>query len=209
MQWLTKKNEFPSVENASQDGLLALGGDLSIERLLLAYNNGIFPWFNDDALIMWWSPNERLVLFPHKIKISKSMRKVLASNQFKLTKNTCFEKVMQLCAGVKRKEQEGTWITPKMKDAYLALHREGHANSYEVWQNDELVGGLYGIDLGHVFCGESMFSSVSNASKFALVKLAQELEQKKYVMIDCQVPTDHLKSMGAEEISRDRFIKLL
>lgn len=209
MQWLTKKNEFPSVENASQDGLLALGGDLSIERLLLAYNNGIFPWFNDDALIMWWSPNERLVLFPHKIKISKSMRKVLASNQFKLTKNTCFEKVMQLCAGVKRKEQEGTWITPKMKDAYLALHKEGHANSYEVWQNDELVGGLYGIDLGHVFCGESMFSSVSNASKFALVKLAQELEQKKYVMIDCQVPTDHLKSMGAEEISRDRFIKLL
>jgi leucyl/phenylalanyl-tRNA--protein transferase len=209
VQWLTKKNEFPSVENASQDGLLALGGDLSIERLLLAYNNGIFPWFNDDALIMWWSPNERLVLFPHKIKISKSMRKVLASNQFKLTKNTCFEKVMQLCAGVKRKEQEGTWITPKMKDAYLALHREGHANSYEVWQNDELVGGLYGIDLGHVFCGESMFSSVSNASKFALVKLAQELEQKKYVMIDCQVPTDHLKSMGAEEISRDRFIKLL
>jgi len=209
VQWLTKKNEFPSVENASQDGLLALGGDLSIERLLLAYNNGIFPWFNDDALIMWWSPNERLVLFPHKIKISKSMRKVLASNQFKLTKNTCFEKVMQLCAGVKRKEQEGTWITPKMKDAYLALHKEGHANSYEVWQNDELVGGLYGIDLGHVFCGESMFSSVSNASKFALVKLAQELEQKKYVMIDCQVPTDHLKSMGAEEISRDRFIKLL
>ena len=209
MQWLTKKNEFPPVESASEDGLLAMGGDLSIERLLLAYKSGIFPWFNEDSLILWWSPDPRLVLFPNKIKISKSMQKVLGTDQFKLTSNMCFEKVLDLCAAVKRKEQEGTWITPKMKSAYLAMHIEGHAHSYEVWQDEKLVGGLYGIDLGHVFCGESMFSSVSNASKFALIKLAQELEQKNYLMIDCQVPTDHLKSMGAEELSRKDFISIL
>ncbi len=209
MQWLTKEYEFPSLENASQDGLLAMGGDLSVERLLVAYKSGIFPWFNEDSLILWWSPDPRLVLFPDKIKVSKSMQKVLATDQFTLTRNTCFEMVLDLCSKVKRKEQEGTWITPKMKAAYLEMHDEGHAQSYEVWQDEELVGGLYGIDLGHVFCGESMFSLVSNASKFALIKLAQELEQNNYLMIDCQVPTNHLKSMGAEELSRKDFISIL
>jgi len=207
--FLNDKLEFPPVENASSEGLLAVGGDLGVERLLLAYKNGIFPWFNEDALILWWSPDPRLVLFPDNIKISKSMRKVIEKNQFRLSINTCFERVMNHCATIKRKEQGGTWITENMKLAYLDLHEAGHAHSYEAWQGDELVGGLYGVDLGHVFCGESMFSKVSNASKFVLIKLAQHLSQKKYTLIDCQVPTDHLKSMGAEELSRTDFIALL
>lgn len=207
--FLDDKLEFPPVENASAEGLLAIGGDLSVERLLLAYKSGIFPWFNEDALILWWSPDPRLILFPEKIKISKSMRKVLVNDQFRLTKNSCFEQVMQHCAAIKRKEQGGTWITTKMKEAYMVMHRAGYAHSYEVWQEDKLVGGLYGIDLGHVFCGESMFSLVSNGSKYALIKLSEELAQKNYTMIDCQVPTDHLKSMGAEEVSRKRFLQLL
>lgn len=200
---------FPVVESATTEGLLAIGGDLSVERLLLAYKNGIFPWFNDDALILWWSPNPRMVLFPEKVKISKSMRKIIASNRFKLTKNKCFGTVLEKCASVKRKGQEGTWITPKMKAAYNELHREGYAQSYEVWEKGELVGGLYGTDLGDVFCGESMFSTVSNASKFAFIQLAEKLQKQNYRLIDCQVPTDHLKSLGAEPIPRKKFMDLL
>ncbi|AKA34747.1 leucyl/phenylalanyl-tRNA--protein transferase [Flagellimonas lutaonensis] len=207
--FLGEELEFPPVEKASEEGLLAIGGDLSVERLLLAYRNGIFPWFNNDALILWWSPDPRMVLFPRKIKVSKSMGKVLASGQFRLTKDTCFEKVIDHCANAERKDQPGTWITSNMKNAYIELHRQGHAHSYEVWQQDTLVGGLYGVDLDHVFCGESMFSLVSNASKFALIRLAQELAQKKYTMIDCQVPTKHLESMGAEIVSRKDFLALL
>ncbi len=188
---------------------MAVGGDLSPERLLLAYQNGIFPWFNDDSLILWWSPDPRMVLFPKKVKISKSMRKVLLGNQFKLTKNTSFDSVIEHCALRKRKGQEGTWITDKMKEAYRELYKKGFAKSYEVWQDEELVGGLYGVDLGHIFCGESMFSLVSNASKFAFIKMAQELEAKEYALIDCQVYNEHLKSLGAEEISRERFIRIL
>ena len=207
--FLGDRLEFPPVEDANKDGLLAVGGDLSPERLLLAYKNGIFPWFNEDALILWWSPDPRMVLYPAEIKISKSMRKVVRSNQFALTQNTCFEQVLDNCAKVERKEQDGTWITPKMKSAYLELFDKGFAKSYEVWQNKELVGGLYGVDLGHVFCGESMFSTVANASKYAFIKMVDQLHKKNYKLIDCQVHTDHLESLGAKEIPRDIFMKIL
>ena len=206
---LSGRLEFPSVENANAEGLLAIGGDLSPERLLLAYKSGIFPWFNEDAPILWWSPNPRMVLYPKKINISKSMRKVMKSNQFSLTKNTCFERVIDNCARVKRIDQEGTWITAAMKQAYIELHKKGFAKSYEVWEKGELVGGLYGIDLGRVFCGESMFGTVSNASKFAFIKLAQELNKKNYTLIDCQIYTKHLESLGAEEVPRNQFVSIL
>ncbi len=207
--YLSEQLVFPAVENANADGLLAVGGDLSPKRLLLAYKNGIFPWFNEDSLILWWSPDPRMVLFPKNIKVSKSMQKVMKSNQFRLTKNTCFDTVVDQCAAIKRTNQEGTWITKKMKKAYHKLHQKGYAISYEVWQGDALVGGLYGIDLGDVFCGESMFSTVSNASKYAFIKLAEEAQQKAYKLIDCQVYTKHLESLGAQEIPRADFIKLL
>jgi leucyl/phenylalanyl-tRNA--protein transferase len=209
MFFLTERLEFPSVEKANAEGLLAVGGDLSSERLLLAYQNGIFPWFNEDSLILWWSPDPRMVLFPDRIKISKSMRKVMESNQFRLTQNTCFEVVLDKCSAIKRVGQDGTWITNDMKNAYSKLHQKGIAKSYEVWENDILVGGLYGIDLGHIFCGESMFSTTSNASKFAFIKLAQEFQQKDAAIIDCQLHTKHLESLGAEEIPRSDFMKML
>jgi len=207
--FLTERLVFPPVTHANSEGLLAVGGDLSPERLLLAYQSGIFPWFNEDSLILWWSPDPRMVLFPDKIKISKSMRKVLASNQFKLTKNTAFERVLNQCADIPRAGQDGTWITKEMKQAYLILHKQGIAVSYEVWLEDDLVGGLYGIDLGDVFCGESMFSTVSNASKFAFIHLAQELQKANYKCIDCQLHTKHLESLGAVQIPRTEFIKML
>lgn len=200
---------FPPVANANPEGLLAMGGDLSPERLMLAYRSGIFPWFDEASPILWWSPDPRMVLFPHKIKISKSMRKVLGKDQFRLTKNTCFERVIEQCSQIKRRGQRGTWITAEMRAAYIELHRKGYAKSYEVWENDRLVGGLYGIDLGHVFCGESMFTTVSNASKFAFIQLAKALEAKKYTLIDCQMYTEHLSRMGAEEMPRKDFIALL
>ncbi len=209
MAILSNRLEFPAVENANAEGLLAIGGDLSPERLLLAYKNGIFPWFNEDALILWWSPDPRMVLYPKKVNISKSMRKVMKDNQFSLTKNTCFEKIIDNCARAKRAGQEGTWITKAMKQAYIELHKKGFARSYEVWEKGELVGGLYGIDLGHVFCGESMYGTVSNASKFAFIKLAQELRKKNYKLIDCQIYTKHLESLGAEEVPRGKFIEIL
>ena len=159
--FLTEELVFPPLENASSEGLLAVGGDLSPERLQLAYYSGIFPWFNEDSLILWWSPDPRMVLFPDKIKVSKSMRKILEGDRFRCTKNKCFAEVIDQCARIERKGQEGTWITRAMKDAYLKLHEIGLAVSWEVWEGDKLVGGLYGVDLGHVFCGESMFSKAS------------------------------------------------
>ena len=209
MFFLNHRLLFPDVENADDDGLLAVGGDLSPERLLLAYRNGIFPWFNEDSVILWWSPDPRMVLFPNEIRISKSMRQVIKSNRFTISWNTQFEKVIDSCSAIKRKGQEGTWITPEMKSAYLRLYQMGIAKSMEVWENDLLVGGLYGIDLGNVFCGESMFSKKSNASKFAFISLAKELQQKDYKLIDCQVYTAHLESLGAEEIPRKQFIEIL
>ncbi|MBT8179308.1 MAG: leucyl/phenylalanyl-tRNA--protein transferase, partial [Eudoraea sp.] len=159
--------EFPPIEHANAEGLLAVGGDLSVKRLMLAYSNGIFPWFNEDALILWWSPDPRMVLFPDKVKISKSMRRLIHADVFEIRVNTAFEEVIKHCAAVPRAGQRGTWITDEMTKAYLQLHHMGIAKSYEVWQDGKLVGGLYGVDLGHVFCGESMFSLVDNASKFA------------------------------------------
>ena len=207
--FLTDELVFPPLENASSEGLLAVGGDLSPERLKLAYANGIFPWFNEDSLILWWSPDPRMVLFPNKIKVSRSMKKIMEGDRFRCTKNRCFERVIDNCARIDRKGQEGTWITPAMKDAYMELHQMGLAVSWEVWEGDELVGGLYGVDLGHVFCGESMFSKVSNASKFAFISLARELEAKNYSLIDCQLHTTHLQSLGAEEIPREEYLRIL
>ncbi|MFV1448814.1 leucyl/phenylalanyl-tRNA--protein transferase [Maribacter sp. HS] len=209
MYFLTDELVFPPVENANVEGLLAVGGDLSPERLLLAYQNGIFPWFDNDSIILWWSPDPRMVLFPNQIKVSKSMKKVIRNKQFRLTKNTCFEKVLEYCSSVPREGQDGTWITEAMKTAYIKLHENGIAQSYEVWEKDKLVGGLYGVDLGHVFCGESMFSLTSNASKFAFIELAEELFLKEYKVIDCQLHTDHLASMGAKEIARKDFMAIL
>ena len=207
--FLTDKLEFPKVEEASSEGLLAVGGDLSPDRLMLAYSRGIFPWFNEDSLILWWSPDPRMVLYPQKIRISKSMKKIMRAGKFKLTINQCFDEVIDQCAYISRKDQDGTWITKAMKDAYKKLHEKGHCISYEVWEENNLVGGLYGVDLGHVFCGESMFSKVSNASKFALVRLANDLAEKNYSLIDCQLHTEHLLSLGAEEISREEYMKIL
>ncbi len=206
---LTEALVFPSPESAGAEGLLAIGGDLRPERLLLAYQQGIFPWFNDDSLILWWSPDPRMVLFPEKLKISKSMRSFLRKDHFRVTRNRCFSEVLMQCAKVPRKEQTGTWITDRMQQAYMELHKLGKAVSYEVWQDRELVGGLYGVDLGHVFCGESMFSKVSNASKVAFIHMVREQVQQGCRLIDCQMHTPHLESLGAEEIPRAAFLKLL
>lgn len=200
---------FPSPKAAGRDGLVAAGGDLSPERLMLAYRSGIFPWFNDDSLILWWSPDPRMVLFPEDLKVSRSMRKVLERGDFTITRNQCFGEVIRACARIRRKGEQGTWITRQMEAAYNRLHGLGHAVSYEAWQGDTLVGGLYGIDLGTVFCGESMFSQVPNASKAAFIYMARDLANKGYSMIDCQVYTPHLASLGAREIPREEFLQIL
>jgi leucyl/phenylalanyl-tRNA--protein transferase len=205
MKFLTHKIEFPNVSQTSKDGLLAIGGDLSVERLLLAYKSGIFPWFDNDEPIIWWSPDPRFVLFPNKLKVSKSMKQVLRNSDFVVTVNKDFKTVITECAKAKRDGQSGTWITQHMIDAYTELHKKGFAKSVEVWQNEELVGGLYGIDLNNsVFCGESMFSKVSNASKVGFVSFIQNTD---YKLIDCQVYTKHLEGLGAEYITRDAFLK--
>ncbi|XLS28813.1 leucyl/phenylalanyl-tRNA--protein transferase [Flavobacteriaceae bacterium M23B6Z8] len=209
MFYLTDKLEFPPAQSASPEGIVAVGGDLSPERLKLAYQNGIFPWFEEEDILIWWSPDPRMVLFPEKLKVSSSMRKILNKRAFTVTYNKSFSEVIQNCAEVKRPGQAGTWITSGMIDGYIALHEMGLARSVEVWQEDVLVGGLYGVDLGHVFCGESMFSKVSNASKVAFISLVQDLAQKDCELIDCQVYTEHLESLGAEEIPRHEFLKIL
>lgn len=209
MYFLSQELYFPPVEEASIEGVLAIGGDLSPERLILAYKNGIFPWFNDDEPILWWAPPERMVLFFEDLKISKSMRNVLNQNRFKVTFNTSFRKVITNCKKIKRKEQPGTWITDEMVEAYCKLNELGFAKSVEVWEKNELVGGLYGIDLGHVFCGESMFSKVSNASKVAFIHLAKQLEFANYKLLDCQVYNEHLASLGCIEIEREDFMMIL
>jgi leucyl/phenylalanyl-tRNA--protein transferase len=206
---LSKELFFPPVSYANEDGLLAIGGDLSVERLALAYKSGIFPWFNEGEPIIWYSPNPRMVLFPKDLKISKSMRQVIRKGTFKVTFNQNFSAVIANCKNVYRPDQGGTWITNKMQQAYIDLHKKGIAKSVEVWLNNELVGGLYGIDLGTVFCGESMFSTVSNASKVAFIYLVQKLEKEHYKLIDCQVYNNHLASLGANEISRDAFLSYL
>lgn len=190
---------------------MAFGGDLSSKRLIAAYNHGIFPWYDSSQPILWWSPDPRMVLFPEKLRISKSMKQVLKKGIFEVTFNKDFKKVIENCATAPREGQAGTWITPKMQQAFKELHRLGLAQSVEVWQENELVGGLYGIYLQEkkVFCGESMFAKKSNASKFGFIKLVQRLQKEGVKMIDCQVYTDHLASLGAEEIPRSEFLKYL
>ena len=209
MYRLTDALLFPSPEQASAEGIVAVGGDLQPERVMLAYRKGIFPWFESDDFLLWWSPDPRMVLFPDRLKVSKSMRTVLRKKQFEVTFNKAFDQVVEACAKVKRFGQNGTWITPGLMEVYSTLHTQGHAHSVEVWEEGSLVGGLYGIDLGTVFCGESMFSKSSNASKVALIFLVKELKKNKYKLIDCQVPTQHLASMGAEPISRSEFLTFL
>ncbi|WP_117882021.1 leucyl/phenylalanyl-tRNA--protein transferase [Aureibaculum luteum] len=206
---LSDKLWFPPVETASSEGVLAFGGDLSPKRLLLAYNSGIFPWFNKGEPVVWYSPVERMVLFPNELKISKSMKQILKKDRFKVTFNQNFKEVIRSCKTIYREGQGGTWITDEMEQAYNKLHELGHAKSVEVWLDDELVGGLYGIDLVNVFCGESMFSTVSNASKVAFIRLVQKLKRENYKLIDCQVYNDHLASLGAREIPRHEFLKYL
>lgn len=207
--FLDEFTDFPPVHQANEMGLLAMGGDLSPGRLMDAYSRGIFPWFNEDELILWWSPDPRMVLFPDRIKVSKSMRKIIREGQFRLTHNERFRDVIERCSNIPRHGQEGTWITEHMKQAYVHLHELGRAHSYEVWEGERMVGGLYGVDLGFIFCGESMFSEVSNASKFALIQVAQKLGDRGYLLIDCQSYTAHLEGMGAELIPRREFIDYL
>lgn len=211
MQILTPNLPFPPVETADEHGLLAIGGELSVKRLKEAYSLGIFPWYDVSQPVLWWSPNPRMVLFPQKLRISKSMRQLLKKDVFKVTFNQDFEAIISACSTVKREGQEATWITPEMKKTYKQLHHEGLAHSVEVWQNNKIVGGLYGIWLHEkqVFCGESMFSNVSNSSKFGFIKLVEKLESEGVKLIDCQVYTSHLESLGAEEIPRKDFLKFL
>lgn len=198
-----KQISFPHPSLSDEDGLLAVGGDLSIDRLLLAYEYGILPWYDEDTPILWYAPFERFVLYPEKIKISKSLQKTVRSGKFRITVDTAFAEVIQACATVDRKDQQGTWIVDDMQQAYINLHKAGYAHSIEVWQDNKLVGGLYGVQVGRVFCGESMFSRVSDASKVALVHLAQDFGLS---MIDCQVPSQHLQRMGAELISQEKYL---
>ncbi|MET0758990.1 MAG: leucyl/phenylalanyl-tRNA--protein transferase [Flavobacterium sp.] len=209
MYYLSKDLYFPPVEEADRDGILAVGGDLSPERLLLAYKSGIFPWFNENEPILWWSPNPRMVLFLDELVVSKSMRNILNRNLFKVTFNQNFKAVISNCRSINRNGQIGTWISDDMIEAYCKLNDLGIAKSVEVWQNEELVGGLYGIDLGHIFCGESMFSKVSNASKVAFIALVNQLKKDNYKLLDCQVYNEHLESLGCREIEREDFIRIL
>lgn len=209
MYFLTQELFFPPVFEANRDGILAIGGDLSPERLQLAYKSGIFPWFEDDEPIIWWSPNPRMVLFLDELVVSKSMRNILNRNSFKVTFNQNFRAVISNCQKIKRNGQNGTWITNDMIEAYCVLNEMGVAKSVEVWQNEELVGGLYGIDLGHLFCGESMFSKVSNASKVAFIALVNQLKHNNYKLLDCQVYNEHLESLGCREIDRTDFMEIL
>jgi len=206
---LNEELYFPPLHRADSHGILALGGDLSVERLLLAYKSGIFPWFSENEPIVWWSPDPRFVLFPEKLKISKSMRPIFNQNIFEFTFDKAFEEVILACKTTKRKGQYGTWITEDMLEAYNTLHQLGFAHSVEVWKEGDLLGGLYGISIGKIFFGESMFSKVSNASKAGFIYLVRKLKEAGVHVIDCQVHTQHLESLGAEMIPRTDFVKLL
>jgi len=203
---LDKDIKFPDPSLADPDGLLAIGGDLTEQRLILAYQSGIFPWYDEDSPILWYAPIERFVIYPEKLKVSKSLKQILKSNKFSVTADRCFSEVIQHCAQAPRKDQNGTWIIPEMQTAYCRLHESGYAHSIEVWQEEELVGGLYGVKVGKVFCGESMFTKVSNASKIALYYLAMEYDLE---MIDCQIESEHLKKMGGEIIDQKHYLKYI
>lgn len=200
---------FPNPEDADESGLLAVGGDLKEERLLLAYENGIFPWFDEDQPVLWWSPEQRMVLYPDDFKLSKSLKQSLKNKGFELRIDSAFELVINKCAKIPRSDQDGTWITEDIEHAYIELHRLGYAHSFEIWQNSSLIGGLYGVSLGRAFFGESMFSEVSDASKAAFYYLTEFAIKHDFHFIDCQLHTDHLASLGANEIPRNRFLKEL
>jgi leucyl/phenylalanyl-tRNA--protein transferase len=198
---------FPPVELASPEGLVAVGGDLRVERLLEAYRHGIFPWYNDDQPILWWSPDPRAVLFPDKLHVSRRLERTIRRGHFRMTLDTCFRDVMTHCAGPRPQYPEGgTWITPAMVEAYSALHKLGYAHSVEAWQGRQLVGGLYGVALGGAFFGESMFAHVAEASKVALVSLVRQLQAWGFRIFDCQQSSPHVKRLGAEEIPRSEFL---
>jgi leucyl/phenylalanyl-tRNA---protein transferase len=205
---LNKELYFPPVHLTEPDGLLAMGGDLSPERLILAYRNGIFPWYEGDH-ILWWCPDPRFVLFPNELKVSKSMKAILKKDEFEFTVNKAFSVVIHYCKKTKRSGQFGTWITDEVEKAYCQLHELGHAHSAETWKDGKLVGGVYGIKMGKVFFGESMFSKESNASKFAFIKYVNQVKEEGIELIDCQVYTEHLESMGARMIERSEFTFLL
>jgi len=205
---LDKELYFPPVSLAEPDGLLAIGGDLSPERLLLAYKRGIFPWYEGEY-ILWWSPDPRFILTPGELKISKSMNVLLKKDAFEFTINKAFERVIRHCKNIKRPGQRGTWITDEVEAAYIRMHQLGYAISAETWQEGALVGGAYGLKLGKIFFGESMFSEISNASKYAFIKLVQNLRQEGVALIDCQVYTEHLQSLGAKMITRSEFIGIV
>ncbi len=206
---LSEELFFPPPYLAREDGLLAFGGDLSVERLLLAYEQGIFPWYTEEDPILWWSPDPRLVLVPKEFHTSKRLARIIRQGVFSVTFDTDFEKVITACSSPRSGQDVGTWIVPEMIEAYIRLHEEGYAHSVECWQQGELVGGLYGVSLGKIFFGESMFSKVSNSSKVAFAHLAQLLRKWDFSAIDCQVKTGHLKSLGAKEIPGFRFTNLL
>lgn len=202
--------DFPDVEQALKypDGLLAIGGDLNVNRLMVAYRKGIFPWYSEEEPILWWAPSQRMVLFPEHLHISRSLKKTLKRGKYQLTMDQCFETVVRACAGPRRNEI-GTWITDEMLEAYLQLHEYQYAHSVESWYQGELVGGLYGVSLGKIFCGESMFSWMTDASKVAFVHLVRQLQRWEYAFIDCQMYTDHLASFGAFSIHRRQYQILL
>ena len=211
LPWLEPHSTlFPPTDRAlvEPNGLLAAGGDLSEQRLLSAYRQGIFPWFSDGEPILWWTPSPRMVLFPDKLHISRSLRKTLRQKTFQVTINHCFADVIQACAEPRpevSEEKRGTWITDTLKNAYINLHHSGYAHSIEVWDESKLAGGLYGVAIGKIFFGESMFSQMSNTSKIALVYLTEQVKKWGYQLIDCQVYSDHLYSLGAETIERSKF----
>ncbi|WP_108116469.1 leucyl/phenylalanyl-tRNA--protein transferase [Kordia periserrulae] len=209
MYFLTDKIVFPPVSETSPEGILAIGGDLQPERLLLAYKSGIFPWYGEDEPIIWWSPDPRMVLFPEELKVSKSMKQLLRRQAFSVTYNTAFKEVINACASVQRPGQDDTWITDEMQEAYLELFNMGYITSVEVWRDEKLVGGAYGVNLGRVFCGESMFAYESNASKFGFIHLVRKLQSEGCQIIDCQMHTNHLESLGAYEIPREVFLSFL
>lgn len=210
-RWIDRYSDtFPPLESAlrSPDGLLALGGDLSSQRLVSAYRHGCFPWYSEGQPLLWWSPDPRTVLFPDELHVPRSLRKTMRNHQFQITYDQAFATVIKACAEP-RDIHGGTWITPAMQAAYCELHRLGHAHSVEVWQQTELVGGLYGIAMGQLFFGESMFTRVSDASKVGFVTLVQDLQQAGFVLIDCQMPTEHLARFGARDIPRRQFQQYL
>ncbi len=200
---------FPKADLADESGLLAIGGKLDVDWVLEAYSCGIFPWFNENDPIMWWSPNPRSVIVPGNLKIRKSMKSYFRSGRFHLKIDKDFEQVIDNCQNIARRGQDGTWITQDMKDVYIELHNLGFAHSFETWEEGKLVGGLYGISLGKIFFGESMFSSVSNASKYALLSLSMILELNNFRLLDCQIPNPHLDNMGCVEMSRDDYLALI